>query len=151
MTGPADIKVRDPRDNLLDKLVNYLEERFSCTWGPPMAFFELPQKDGAPVRVIYVTYAVRGDTFEECESWMMNNVLVPLHEKAGPDSYLYWRLTERFVVTGDTDRLRPEVQLRTRLAVLNAACEPVRIDDMIKPEGVRSPRVTPETKARMDT
>ncbi len=125
----------DKKEPLAQPLIDYCEEHFDCELGPPMAFFELPQKDGAdPVRVIYHVYAVQGPTYQDCEVWLLENVFEPLVQAAGEEPRLYWRNEEKFVV----EPLRDRVKVRTRLAVLKKL-EQVILEEQVAREGIACP------------
>ncbi len=117
-------------------LITFCEENFDCELGPPMAFFELPQREGKdPVRVIYHVYAVRGPTYEDCEKWLIEKVFEPLVHRAGDEARLYWRLDYKIAV----EPLRDGVMVRTRLAILDKEMQQVFIAEMMTPEGADCP------------
>ncbi len=132
--------------DIIQRLTTVAEDLFDCSWGPSMAFFEIPQRDADIVRVIYRTYGVRGNDIDALEQWMLNKVLFPLSEKAGACSdprllrvsRLYWRLTTCFDVSVLDDEL---YYLRTRLAVLDAGLNEVMLESVIKPEGGEWPTI----------
>jgi hypothetical protein len=125
----------EPKEPLAQPLIDYCEEHFDCELGPPMAFFELPQRESKdPVRVIYHVYAVQGPTYEACEAWLLENVFEPLQQRAGDEPRLYWRLEDKIQV----EPLRDGVKVRTRLAVLKKL-EQVYIAEMMTPEGAECP------------
>lgn len=112
-------------------LIDYLEQHFHCAHGERMAYFEMPAPGGKVTRVIYVSYVVNGPDWSSVETWMMDNVLRPLVEKAGENAWLYWRLEECFQFELIDDRVR----LRTRIGVLNEDLEAVEITESMRPEG----------------
>ena len=121
-------------------LIDYCEEHFDCELGPPMAFFELPQREGKdPVRVIYHVYVVRGPTYEACEKWLIEKVFKPLDQRAGDEARLYWRLDYKIAV----EPLRDGVMVRTRLAILDKEMQQVFIAEMMTPEGAECPSTEP--------
>ena len=75
-------------------LIDYAEMNFNATHGQRTAFFELPQRVGDPVRLIYVSYVVKADTEEQGCQWMHDNVLVPLAQQTTGNGYLWWRLDD---------------------------------------------------------
>lgn len=114
----------------MDNLIDFLEDNLQCQHGFRGAFFEIPQKNNDPVRVVYVTYAVRAKARESADDFMLENVFKPLAEKG---KYLYWRLkecVERHEVDGNHE-------LYTRIAVLDENLDAVVIEDKVKPEGER--------------
>lgn len=111
-------------DMMVSRMSAYVEAHFVAQPGPPMAMFEIPQANADPVRAIYRTYAVRCITLPEVERWMMRNVIEPLARSCNHEGCLYWRLTEKFEVSFDDGN---SVTLRTRIAVLNRALEPVLV------------------------
>ena len=125
-------------------IIQALEDDFRCEFGPAMAFFELPQRSGEPVRVIYVTYAIQGEDLQDVENWFFEHVIDPLREKTGGDGFLYWRNPERVLVYPITSktlssgaqvtRNPPLYKIRTRFAVLDKDLNPVVVPDH-KPEG----------------
>jgi len=128
------------KDPLAQPLIDYCEEHFDCELGPPMAYFELPQRDGKdPVRVIYHVYAVRGPTYEACEKWLIEHVFEPLVEAAGEEPRLYWRLEHKMSV----EPLRDQVFVRTRLAVLDREMQQVIIEEKVAREGGEYPSTEP--------
>ena len=122
----------DFKDPIAQPLIDFCQEHFDCELGPPMAFFELPQRESKdPVRVVYHVYAVRGPTYAECEKWLIENVFEPLVESAGEEPRLYWRLEYKISV----EPLRDHVLVRTRLAVLNREMQQVILADKVASEG----------------
>lgn len=119
--------------DLIQRLRDLTEECFDCTWGEPRAFFELPQRVGDDIRVIYYSYVARGDDLDELEHWFIDNVIMPLDEKAGDPSRLYWRLADCFHVSLEGDGL---YSLRTRIAVLDKDLNVITLPDTLTPEGM---------------
>ena len=107
------------------KLIDYCDINFNTQWGPSMAFFEIPQAGGEPVRAIYVTYRGRGNDRAELMDWMMDKVLVPLKEAGA--HYLYWRLTDRFELESNEEG---EWSLRTRIAALDKDLKSVTLPNV---------------------
>ena len=118
--------------DVIQRLTTTAEDMFDCTHGPAMAFFEMPQRGADPIRVVYVTYAVRGEDIDMLEKWMLIKVLTPLEDKGG--TRLFWRLGTCFDVSVDDELY----YLRTRLAVLDDDLNAVVINDAVKPEGGES-------------
>ena len=125
--------------DVIQRLREVAEQYFDCQHGVPMAFFEIPQRDGEDIRVIYVTYAVRGPDVFDLEQWMIDNVILPLMEKTDGQGKLYWRLAECFDMSLDTDGL---YSLRTRIGVLDKDLNVVRLDEVMKHEGQPSKVLT---------
>ena len=131
-------------------IIQAFEDDFTAELGPAKAFFELPQRDGKPVRVIYVTYAIQGEDLQAVENWFFENVIDVLREKTGGDGFLYWRNPERVLVYPITTKIlssgtkvtRSPVlyKIRTRFAVLDKDLNPVVVPDY-KPEGALTPEV----------
>ena len=115
--------------SIIERLTMVAEDEFDCQLGQPRAFFELPQRIGEDIRVIYVTYAFRGDELDRLEQAMVD-VLDRLSKKAGDDARLYWRLSPAFHV----ELVDEQYYLRTRLAVLDCNLDPVVLDDVVKRE-----------------
>ena len=126
----------------LQPLLTFCEENFTCQTGEPKAYMEFPHPDRPDenVRVVYVVYAISAKSFKAAESWMIDNVLMPLTKEAGQNPRLYWR--KKFAVTQFDDGLGRLI-LRVRLAVLTQDYEPVEIVNMIKPEEDRYPILDP--------
>ena len=115
----------EPKEPLAQPLIDYCEEHFDCELGPPMAFFELPQRESKDVvRVIYHVYAVQGPTYEDCEAWLLENVFEPLQQRAGDEARLYWRNEDKISV----EPMRDGVKVRTRLAVMSREVRQVIIE-----------------------
>lgn len=121
----------DGKNHAVQLLIDYLEQHFRCEHGERRAFFEMPAPGGNVTRVIYVSYVVNGPDWGSVEDWMIDNVLKPLVEKAGENTWLYWRLEECFEVRTEDDR----IQLRTRIGVLDKDLNAVEITECMKPEG----------------
>lgn len=125
----------EPKEPLAQPLIDYCEEHFDCELGPPMAFFELPQRESKEaVRVIYHVYAVQGPTYEACEAWLLENVFEPLQQRAGDEARLYWRNEDKISV----EPMRDRVKVRTRLAVLKKI-EQVILEEQVTREGMPCP------------
>ena len=125
----------DKKEPLAQPLIDYCEEHFDCELGPPMAFFELPQRDSKdPVRVIYHVYAVQGPTYQDCEKWLIEHVFEPLVKAAGEEPRLYWRIEDKIQV----EPLRDGVKVRTRLAVLKKLEQVILAEQVIR-EGIACP------------
>lgn len=131
-------------------IIQAFEDDFTTEMGPAKAFFELPQRDGDPVRVIYVTYAVQGTDLQKVENWFFEYVIDVLREKTGGDGYLFWRNPERVLVYPITTKVlssgakvtRDPViyKIRTRFAVLDKKLNPVVPPDY-KAEGTLTPEI----------
>jgi hypothetical protein len=111
-----------------DNLIDFLEDNLHCQHGFQGAYFDLPQKDKDPIRVVYVTYAVCAKTRESADDFMLENVFKPLVKEG---KYLYWRLKECV----DRREVDGNHELYTRIAVLDENLDAVVIEDKIKPEG----------------
>jgi hypothetical protein len=123
--GMADVRT-------VDDLISLCEELFRVQHGPARAFFELPQPNAEPVRVIYRSYVVAGDSEDELIQWMEDNVLRPLNAKGG--RWLWYRLPTGFELTYDHEAKRHT--LRTRLGVLDDKMTAVTLPEVEKPEGM---------------
>ena len=122
--------------DIIQRLVELTEQHFDCRPGMPMVFFEIPQRIGDDIRLVYDTYAARGDNIDELEQWFIDSVIVPLYEKTDGMGRLWWRLAECFEVELVTWSGKPlEYHLRTRIAVTDKDLNVVRLDDVIKLEG----------------
>jgi len=121
--------------DLIQRLVTIAEEYFDCRHGERCCFFELPQRVGEDIRLIYVSYVIRGDDLPDLERWMIDNVLYPLALKAGDEARLWWRLEDCFAVLLDDDQL---YTLRTRIVVTDKDLNPVILPDVLKQEGMPS-------------
>lgn len=121
----------------MKRLLDWVEMHFDCELGPARAFFEVPQRSGDPVRIVYHTYVVRGDKLDDLIEWMLDNVFRPLARETKHEGLLYWRLPDCFEVQMIDD----EYYLRTRIAVRSRddldrdISSPAR-----KPEGQPVPR-----------
>ena len=115
----------------MNKVIAYAESNFRCLLGEPKAFFEIPQRDGDIVRVIYVVYALACLEEGVLEPAMIRT-LSKLKEMGG--EFLYWRNPEKVDIRQDDDGTH-KYRIYTRIAVLNKDLEPVVLDDEIKPEG----------------
>lgn len=132
------------------RIIGALETDFTAELGPAKAFFELPQREGDPVRVIYVTYAIQGEDLQDVENWFFEHVIDVLREKTGGDGYLYWRNPERVLVypvttktlTSGAQVTRDPViyKIRTRFAVLDKFLNPI-VAPEYKPEGALTPEI----------
>ncbi len=133
-----------------DRIIQAFEKSFRTEVGPARAFFELPQRGGPPVRVIYVVYAAMGNSIDELHNWFFEQVVDPLITKAGGEGYLYWRHPERVlayksrtvVVEGVEQKEESVFKIRTRLAVLDKRLNPITIADAVKLEGMIMPTVS---------
>lgn len=130
------------RHDLIDQLIGFCKENFQCERGSPQAYFEFPhpEKDGEIVRVDFVTYIINAQTAHGAAEWMLENVLKPLVEKAGPNPRLYWRLEEKFRLSAYANQ---RFDLYTRIGVMTKGFEPVEIEDMLRREGERTPLLDP--------
>lgn len=127
-----------------DRIIETLENNFRTERGPAKAFFELPQRDADPVRVIYVTYAVQGEDLQLVENYFFEYVIDPLIELTGGEGYLFWRNCERVLVYAistktlssgaQVTRKPPLYKIRTRFAVLDKSLNAV-VAPLYKPEG----------------
>lgn len=131
------------------RIIESFEMKFHCMDGSRTAWFELPVRDGDPIRVIYVVYAVSGPVLADLEDWFFDEVIVPLYEKTGTGGYLYWRRSERVEVTSIavhkgtntpytgvmSDAVEQRFKIYTRIAVLTNDLKEVRLDEIIKREG----------------
>ena len=131
-------------------IIQAFEDDFRCEFGPATAFFELPQRSGEPVRVIYVTYAIQGEDLQDVENWFFEYVIDVLREKTQGDGFLYWRNPERVLVypirtktlSSGAEVPRDPIlyKVRTRFAVLDKELNPIVPPDY-KPEGALTPEV----------
>ena len=130
----------DKEEPLAQPLIDYCEEHFDCELGPPMAFFELPQRESKdPVRVIYHVYAVHGPTYADCEAWLLEHVFEPLQQRAGDEARLYWRNEDKISV----EPMRDRVKVRTRLAVMSREVRQVILEEQVTREGMPCPSTEP--------
>lgn len=122
-----------------EKLIDAFEDRFVCMQGEAKAWFEIPQREGDPVRGVYVVYVVKGRDLEDVKTYFVNTVIIPLASKAlRPDKdgpFLYWRKTNRVEVTREGE----EFKIYTRICVLDDNLESIVIDKMVKKEGQLTP------------
>lgn len=122
-----------------DRLIETFESAFACDIGPPKSFFEIPQRFGKPVRVIYSSYVASGNDLAELELWFIVNVVAPLAEKGVS---LYWRLPSRIeVYPRQTHGKSEDYVIRTRIGVLDKLLQLVVIEDTVTPEGALMTRV----------
>ncbi len=125
-TGPDDARLGLVRNELIE----LFEGRFACTQGEPKAFFEIPQRGADPIRGVYVVYSVRGLVLEEVKAYFLNEVIVPLEERAQSDSdniggpFLYWRLAEKLEVRQDGKWFT----IYTRVCVLDDNLDSIVLD-----------------------
>lgn len=132
---------------ITNALITFCEENFSCEVGEPKAFMEFVRPDAEDpidlddiVRVIYHTYAIAAECFDDCEDWMVDKVLMPLTRAGGVR--LYWRLEEKFQV--ETFEDSDECMLRTRIGVLDKDWAPIVIDGAVKMQGDEVRRIGDE-------
>lgn len=124
--------------DMIQRLVEITEQWFDCSPGLPMCFFELPQRYGDDIRLVYVTYVIRGPALLDLEQWMIENVIIPLAEKTDGEGKLWWRLPQYYEVTLEQDQL---YTLRTRIAVTDKRLNVVTLPDVLKVEGQPCPTV----------
>ena len=113
----------------MNKAIEYAEENFRCLMGEQKAFFEIPQRNGEPIRGIYVVYALRGRDEEALERAMVASFR-KLKEMGG--EYLYWRNEEKVSLGQDGDGLH---RIRARIVVFDRDLRPIVWDDAVKIEG----------------
>ena len=121
--------------DIVQRLREVTEQEFDCQHGLQQAFFELPQRGAESIRVTYVVYAFKGNDLNVLEQAMIDEVIVPLSQKAGADAMLYWRLTDCYQVDVIDDG--EHYMLRTRIAVLDKDLNAVTLPDVVKTEGAR--------------
>ncbi len=128
--------------DMIQRLIEVAEQYFDCHHGEQKAFFEWPQRDGESLRFIYASYVIRGDDLKELEQWMIDSVLLPLFEATDGQGMLYWRLNECFQV-GITERAGSvDYTLRTRIVVVDKDLKAIRLEDVIKGEGMPAKVIT---------
>jgi hypothetical protein len=113
---------------MASRAIEYAEESFRCLFGEPRAFFEIPQRGGDAVRVVYVVYALCGSDRASLENALIRT-LRALKEDGG--EFLYWRNLERIVLS----KIDGLYRIWARIAVLNKDLDPVVLSDAVKIEG----------------
>ena len=113
----------------MSKVIDYAEENFQCFTGPPVAWFDLPQKGSDPVRVIYDVYALLASGERILEHSMINTFR---GLKAAGGKHLYWRSNEKVSL----DKINDLYRIWTRIAVLNDNLDLIVLDGEVNPEGV---------------
>jgi len=129
------------------RIIDAFERAFITEYGPARAFFQIPQRNADPVRVVYVVYAAMGPDLDKVHDWFFEHVVDPLISKAA-GGWLYWRNPERVLAygsnvvrIGEDKGHTPLYKIRTRLAVLDMALNPVTLGDPTKHEGVNMVQV----------
>ncbi len=118
-------------------LTEYVFRNFNERTGEPKAFFEIPQRHGDSIRVAYVSYVGRGEDKAQLIDWMLD-IFIELKRLGGV--HWFWRLAEMITLKEDKCSACSQCgrcgwQIRTRIAVLDAALIDIRLTDELHAEG----------------